>query len=150
MKKENNSDKLEYYFGNNLKKLRKGKKLTLLQLAEILNISKSAISDYENAKSIPSIDVIIDICAFFEVKFEDLCNSEKMEFIKKSKIIGPYDAIFENEKYNLHLNLLHQKVESTHLQMQLLRQVIKSKDAENDTLRINIHLLEQKVKELTS
>jgi transcriptional regulator with XRE-family HTH domain len=150
MKKENNSNKLEYNFGNNLKKLRKGKNLTLLQLAEILKISKSAISDYENAKSIPSIDVILDICAFFEVKFEKLCNSENAEFNKKSKTTRPYDAIFENEKYNLHLNLLHQKVEGTQLQMQLLRQLIKSKDAENDTLRINIHLLEQRVKELTS
>ena len=151
MKNEHNSDKMEYYFGKNLKKLRKAKKLTLLQLAKILNISKSSISDYENGKSIPSIDVIIDICAFFEVKFENLINSENTELsTRKPKQVSPYDAIFENEKYNLHLKLLQQKVEGITLQMQLLRQIIKSKDAENNTLRINILLLEQRIKELTT
>ena len=47
------SNKTEYFFGNNLRFLRKSKKMTLLGLSETLKISKSAISDYEIGKTLP-------------------------------------------------------------------------------------------------
>ena len=49
---------MEIFFKNNLKFLRKSKKLTLLDLGSALNISKSALSDYENGKSAPSLAVL--------------------------------------------------------------------------------------------
>ena len=142
-----NSDKLEYKFSNNLKILRKSQNLTLIDLAKALSISKSALSDYENAKSIPSLDVIMNICSYFNVQFEELCNSEYSELHKQvNKEVSEYEKLFENEKYKLHLNLLNQKVQATQLQVQLLEQLIKSREAENKTLKMNINLLEQKLR----
>ncbi|TQX00379.1 XRE family transcriptional regulator, partial [Clostridioides difficile] len=42
--------------GKNLKKIRKQKELTQIQLAEISGISRNALINYENDKRIPSID----------------------------------------------------------------------------------------------
>jgi transcriptional regulator with XRE-family HTH domain len=140
---------MEINFGKNLKNLRKAQKLTLIQLAKQINISKSALSDYETGKSVPSMDVVLKISNYFEVNVEKLYNSEKMENDfnddSEQKTKDPLKAAFENEKYSLHLKLMNQKVESIQLQLQLLRQVLESKDAENKTLKINIQLLEQRI-----
>jgi transcriptional regulator with XRE-family HTH domain len=142
-----NSDKLEYFFSKNLKKLRKSQNLTLVELSKATKISKSTLSDYENEKSIPSLDVIMDICHYFNVSFEEIANSEYSEFAmnKKTKQTA-FDSMFENEMYKLHLNLLNQKVETSQLQIKLLEQLIASREAENKTLKMNILLLEQKLK----
>ena len=142
-----NSEKLEYFFSKNLKKLRKYHNLTLIELSQATKISKSTLSDYENGKSIPSIDVIMDICAYFNVSFEKLTNSDFSEFLIQNKTEQTeFDTLFENEKYKLHLNLLNQKVETSQLQIKLLEQIINSREAENKTLKMNILLLEQKLK----
>ncbi|HMP29524.1 MAG TPA: helix-turn-helix transcriptional regulator [Saprospiraceae bacterium] len=137
---------MEKNIGKKIKDLRKGQKMTLIQMSKLVNISKSSISDYENGKSVPSLEVLLTLSKFFNVNLDFFINSEKMEFnileIKKS---NPIEEAFENEKYQLHLKLMNQKVESIHLQLQLLKQVLASKEAENKTLQINIQLLEQRL-----
>lgn len=57
------------------------------------------------------------------------------------------ESSFENldqEKYQFHLKLLHQRLESATLRFQMLQQLLQSKESENKTLRINIKLLEEK------
>ena len=71
-----NSNKTEYFFGKNLRFLRKLKKLTLLELSEMLKISKSAISDYEIGKSLPGLDVVQKFSQFFETPIDTLYNSD--------------------------------------------------------------------------
>ena len=142
-----NSDKMEYFFSKNLKKLRKIHNLTLVELSKESKISKSTLSDYENGKSVPPLDVISEICNYFNVTFEQISNSEISELeIEKNKEKTQFDSLFENEKYKLHLNLLNQKVETVQLQIKLLEQLVKSREAENKTLKMNILLLEQKLK----
>ena len=137
---------MEKIIGKKIRDLRKGQKMTLIQMSKLVNISKSSISDYENGKSVPSLEVLLTLSKFFNVNLDFFINSEKMEFnileIKKS---NPIEEAFENEKYQLHLKLMNQKVESIHLQLQLLKQVLASKEAENKTLQINIQLLEQRL-----
>ena len=137
---------MEKNIGKKIRDLRKGQKMTLIQMSKLVNISKSSISDYENGKSVPSLEVLLTLSKFFNVNLDFFINSEKMEFnileIKKS---NPIEEAFENEKYQLHLKLMNQKVESIHLQLQLLKQVLASKEAENKTLQINIQLLEQRL-----
>ncbi len=53
------------YIGLNIKYLRNIKNLTLKQLSAILNISDSAIGNYENNKYFPDANVIISICSYF-------------------------------------------------------------------------------------
>jgi len=150
------SNNTEYFFGKNLRFLRKSKKMTLLMLSEALKISKSAISDYEIGKTLPGLDVVQKLSTYFEIPIDDLYNSDIMEFykkggekIKKRKVLNAdNDASleFENEKYSFNIKLLTQKLESTQLQIQMLKQLLESREAENKTLKINIKLMEEQLK----
>lgn len=150
------SNKTEYFFGKNLRFLRKSKNMTLLLLSEKLKISKSAISDYEIGKTLPGLDVVQKFSSYFEVPIDNLYNSDIAELyhkgggkIKKRDALNVNDlhqVEFENEKYLFNVKLLTQKLESTQLQIQMLNQLLESREAENKTLKINVKLLEEQLK----
>ena len=59
-------------FGNRLKTLRIKKKLTQQQLADLLGLTKSVISAYENGLRYPAYDVLIKISRIFKVSTDFL------------------------------------------------------------------------------
>ncbi len=65
--------------GAMIKKLRNERDLTQEQLAEYLNISVSAVSQWESEKTVPDISTILALAEFFNVSLDDLFdrNSEK-------------------------------------------------------------------------
>jgi transcriptional regulator with XRE-family HTH domain len=141
------------YFGYNIKFLRKRKKLTLVEMSALTGISKSALSDYENNKSTPGLEILRVFSSFFEVSIDDILKSDmtgpksQNPGNKTDKEVDHTDQIYENldqEKYQFHLKLLHQRLESATLRFQMLQQLLQSKESENKTLRINIKLLEEK------
>lgn len=146
---------MENIFGGNIRFLRKTKKLTLIELSEMLNISKSALSDYETGKSIPGLDVVQKFSTFFQIPMDALYNAripegqsteKPMNAPKQEKNLE--DVALENEKYMFNLRLLHQKLEGQQVQMQLIQQLLESREAENKTLKMNIRLLEAQLKNL--
>ena len=68
-------------FGNRLKTLRIKKKLTQQQLADLLGLTKSVISAYENGLRYPAYDVLIKIARIFKVSTDFLLGVE----IKREK-----------------------------------------------------------------
>lgn len=148
------------YFGKNLKVLRKRKRETLESLAKLLNISKSAISDYETGKSHPSLTVTESIAHFFGVNIDILQNSnlseisdEEIQAISENKaqsFINKSD--FENKisQLEFHNKLLGQQVDGLNIQLQLVKQIVDSKDAEIKSLLIQVRLLEEKFKRESS
>lgn len=146
------SNNSEYFFGNNLRFLRKSKKMTLLELSKSIQVSKSALSDYETYKTIPSLDVVKKFSNFFNIPMDALYNSDISEILKKDKMhsfkqdLQQENKILDHEKYTFNLKLLTQKLESTQLQIQMLKQLLASKESENMTLGINIKLLEERIK----
>ncbi len=54
-------------FGENLKKLRKGRSMTQSELGSKIGLSKAVISKYETGLGYPSFDVLIRIAQFFGV-----------------------------------------------------------------------------------
>jgi transcriptional regulator with XRE-family HTH domain len=146
-------EKGNQYFGNNIKFLRKRKKLTLVEMSALTGISKSALSDYENNKSTPGLEILRVFSSFFEVSIDDILKSDMTgpkshnQDNKTDKEVDHTDQMYENldeEKYQFHLKLLHQRLESATLRFQMLQQLLQSKESENKTLRINIKLLEEK------
>jgi len=65
-----------HIFGERLKKLRQGKRLTQDEFAAILSqlgcnsITKYSISQYENNKGFPHINTLIIICDYFGVSID--------------------------------------------------------------------------------
>lgn len=64
--------------GENIKKLRKEKGLSQEQLAEMLNVSRQAVSKWESGKTYPDIDNLILLKGIFNVTLDDLIiNDDK-------------------------------------------------------------------------
>ena len=149
---------MENKFGSNLRVLRKKQKLTLESLGEILKISKSAISDYEIGKTFPPLDVCELISNYFGINIDDLKNSyfaelsdAQIEDIINSKNYAKYPKEATEDFSNLrkqlefHNRLLGQQVEGLQIQLQLVKQIVESKDSEIKSLQIQVRLLEEKI-----
>ena len=64
-----------------LKLIRKQKRYTQQKVAMDLNISREALSYYENGKREPSLDLLVQMSKYFNVSINYLITGE--EFIKK-------------------------------------------------------------------
>lgn len=64
-----------------LKNIRKQKNLNQLKVALDLNISREALSHYENGKRSPDIQMLRRLSEYFNVSIDFLINGK--EFIKK-------------------------------------------------------------------
>ncbi len=72
-------------FNEKLQELRKSKGLTQEELAEMLYISRTAISKWESGRGYPSIDSLKEISKFFSVSIDDLLSSEKVVYIAEKE-----------------------------------------------------------------
>ena len=71
--------------GENIKNVRKKNNITQEELAEKLNVTRQAVSNWENGKSEPDIKTISTIAGIFEISTDRLINhipTEKETFIK--------------------------------------------------------------------
>lgn len=59
-----------------LRKIRKERNLNQLKVAMDLNISREALSHYENGKREPSLDMLNKLSAYFGVSIDYLINGE--------------------------------------------------------------------------
>lgn len=79
---------IKVIIGKNLAELRKRKKYTQLDLANILQYSDKSISKWEKGDSLPDIEVLYNICNLYGVTLDYLTHegnyAEKKEYIKKS------------------------------------------------------------------
>lgn len=66
-------------FLKGLKQIRKERRLTQLKVAMDLNISREALSHYENSKREPSIDLLIKMSEYFNVSIDFLINGEEFK-----------------------------------------------------------------------
>ncbi len=72
-------------FNEKLQELRKSKDLTQEELAEILYVSRTAISKWESGRGYPNIESLKDISKFFDVSIDDLLSGERLIFIAEKE-----------------------------------------------------------------
>lgn len=63
-------------FGTRLREVRKSKKLTQQNLADILNIKRATIAKWETGKNEPSFENLIKLADLFEVSLDWLFGRE--------------------------------------------------------------------------
>lgn len=66
-------------FVKGLKIVRKERKLNQLKVAMDLNISREALSHYENGKREPSLDMLNKLSKYFNVSIDYLINGEEFK-----------------------------------------------------------------------
>ena len=85
-------------FSEKLQELRKNRGLTQEELAEILYVSRTAVSKWESGRGYPNIDSLKEISKFFEVSIDDLLSGEKLidiaEKENKSNMRNMCDLLF--------------------------------------------------------
>ena len=85
-------------FNEKLQELRKNKGLTQEELAEVLYVSRTAISKWESGRGYPNIESLKEISKFFDVSIDDLLSGEKLISIaekeNKSNIRNICDFLF--------------------------------------------------------
>ena len=63
--------------GSFIKELRLEKKLTQEQLSELLGVSNRSVSRWENGKTLPDIDLLIELADIFGVEISELLSGER-------------------------------------------------------------------------
>lgn len=82
-------------FSEQLKKLREDKGITQYELAEIIHVSRAAISKWERGQGIPSKCNLESLCSYFEVTEEEFISRKELIFeIEKN------NKLKENIKYH--------------------------------------------------
>lgn len=83
---ENNED-VRKIVAKNLANLRKNKKLTQTELADMFGYSDKAISKWENGDTLPDIETLYNLCKFYNVTLDFLVSNEdfsdKVKYIKR-------------------------------------------------------------------
>lgn len=78
-------------FGENLKKLRKNKKISQEKLAEKVKVSRQSVSKWETGEAYPEMNNILELCKIFHCKVNDLVNDNIIDI----------DSLDEEIKMNL-------------------------------------------------
>lgn len=73
-------------FGEKIKKLRKEKKLTQKQLADLSGVAVSAISSYESGNRYPSYEVLINLLHIFHVSTDYLLGISTIKSIDVTEL----------------------------------------------------------------
>lgn len=73
-------------FGENLKQLRKGRKLTQKDFGAKVGLSKAVVSKYENGMGYPSFDVLVRIAQYFGVTTDYLLGVARGKTIDVSEL----------------------------------------------------------------
>ena len=90
--------------GRFLKKLRKENGMTQEQLAEQLNVASRTVSRWENAKTMPDFDVLIELAKLYDVSVDELLNGARNSECKNQENTNAIRSIAEytgNEKERL-------------------------------------------------
>ena len=63
-------------FGDNLKLIRKNKKMSQEQLAEKMNVSRQSVSKWETGEAYPEMNNILELCKILNCKINDLVHTD--------------------------------------------------------------------------
>lgn len=87
-------------FSDQIKALRKEKNLTQEEFAKKLNVSRQAVSNWENNRNLPDLEMLIQISSIFDISLDELILGDRKMNKMTEKLIKDTD---ENRKvkYNM-------------------------------------------------
>lgn len=85
-------------FGENLKKLRKSKKISQEELAEKVGVSRQSVSKWETSESYPEMNNILELCKIFHCHINDLVNDNIIDIDSLDEEIKMSAVKFKREK----------------------------------------------------
>ena len=92
--------------GKNIASLRKARGLTQQELAQQINYSDKSISKWELGYAVPSLDILIDIAAFFNVTIDYLTQEHSPESIDEVAVASEKMKIDPNRAIIIALTMM--------------------------------------------
>lgn len=92
-------------FGDNLKLIRKNKKMSQEDLAEKVNVSRQSVSKWETGESYPEMNNILELCKIFNCKINDLVHEDMSDISSLDEEII-MKVVKLNEKKQKHVKAL--------------------------------------------
>jgi len=89
------------YIGNNIKKIRTVKKLSQADFSEIFKLSRASVGAYEEGRSEPKVETLIQIASYFGISIDILLTKELT-----------INEIFSFDILNEKLTLAHEQLKS--------------------------------------
>ena len=89
----------EMNIGTIIKKLRHQRDLTQEQLAEYLNVSVSAVSQWESGKTVPDVSTLLALANFFDVTLDELFDRTSKEKEREMEKYHSLDREYANHLY---------------------------------------------------
>ena len=87
-------------FGDNLKQIRKSKKMSQEELAEKVNVTRQSVSKWENGETYPEMNNILELCKIFNCKLNDLVHSDMTDITSLDQDIVMNVVKFNEKKQN--------------------------------------------------
>ena len=93
---------MDIKISENIKRLRKAKKITQDELAEIFNVTPAAVSKWENNETYPDITLLFPLSHFFGVSIDELMGYDYMLIEKEIKKVKEeiHNAWYVNNDWN--------------------------------------------------
>ncbi|MGN1399556.1 MAG: DUF3955 domain-containing protein [Erysipelotrichaceae bacterium] len=91
-------------FGEEIKKIREANGLTQQQFADKLNVTRQAISNWENNKNLPDIEMLISIADKFDLSLDQLLMKDGDDNMKTKIIKDGSETL--RAKYNMVTTLI--------------------------------------------
>ena len=85
-------------FGDNLRNLRKSKKMSQEKLAEKIGVSRQSISKWECGEAYPEMDNILTLCNIFHCKINDLVHEDITDIDSLGEEVKMSIVKFKKEK----------------------------------------------------
>ena len=89
---------MDYLIAEKLKELRKERRITQEDLAEVLDISRSKVSSWETSKRDMNITDAVNLANYYEISLDNLLN---IETIKEKVYIEISYKFFKNKSISL-------------------------------------------------
>ena len=85
-------------FGDNLRNLRKSKKLSQEELSEKVGVSRQSVSKWENSEAYPEMNNMLILCKIFNCKINDLLSEKIEDFNSFDEEVKMNIVKFESDK----------------------------------------------------
>ena len=85
-------------FGENLKNLRKSKKISQEALAEKVKVSRQSVSKWETGEAYPEMNNILELCKIFHCSINDLVNDNMIDLDSLDEDVKMSVVKFKKEK----------------------------------------------------
>lgn len=89
-------------FGQRLREFREQRHLSQEAMGKIIGRSKPVVSSYENNLKLPSLDVLINIAALYNVSLDYLVGFEKKEMVSVDGLTESQKGIVDTILFEFH------------------------------------------------